>query len=259
MEKQVHARQASFMFDIEQTAPSFNVSLKSFFQYKAGVRLCRLHTALKIKKDSHMKTINEYKRMTLADQVLIPAFLAVVLGLSGCQQEEGSAEKAGQKIDRAYEKGEQKIEQSRIDATQKLEAAKESLDQQADRTTQYIEESTEASKEALEKAGDEIEQTTEAAGQELERAKEAAIDRAQTAGEYIDDSVISLKVKAALVNDPMLQASQIEVTTVNGIVKLSGTVGSQQDVDRALEIAVNQQNVKSVQSDLIVKTAPSAE
>lgn len=206
-----------------------------------------------------MKTINEFKRMTLADQVLMPAFLAVVLGLSGCQQEEGTAEKAGQKIDRAVEKGEQKIEQSTIDATQKIEAAKESLDQQADQASEYIEESTEASKEALEKAGEEIEQTTEAAGQELESAKEAAVDKAQTAGEYIDDSVITLKVKTALVNDPMLKASQIEVTTVNGIVKLSGTVGSPQDIDRALELAVNQQNVKSVQSELVIRTTPSAE
>lgn len=208
-----------------------------------------------------MKTINEYKRMTLADQVLMPALLAVVLGLSGCQQE-GTAEKAGQKIDRTVEKGEQKIERSRIDATERIDDAKGSLGQQADRATDrasdYIEESTQASKEALRKAEEEFEQTTEAAGQELERAKEAAVDKAQTAGEYIDDSVITLNVKAALVNDPMLQASQIEVTTVNGIVKLSGTVGSPQDIDRALKLAVDQQNVKSVQSELVIRTTPSA-
>ena len=52
---------------------------------------------------------------------------------------------------------------------------------------------------------------------------------------------------------PMLNKSQIEVSTVDGIVTLSGKVGSEQSISRAIGVANSQKNVKSVQSDLIVK------
>lgn len=194
-----------------------------------------------------MKKINQFMRTTLADKVLVSVMLSVVVGLAGCQQE-GPAEKTGKKIDRAVDKGEQKIE-----------AAKESMDRQADEVSEYIDESAEDSKQALDKAAEDIEQAKEDARKQLESAQQSVKDKAQATGDYIDDSVITLNVKAALINDPQLKASQIEVTTVKGIVRLSGTVDSQQNVDRALEIAVNQKNVKSVQSDLLVKTVPSVE
>lgn len=187
-----------------------------------------------------MKTTNEYKKNILAKRLLVIACLSAVLGLVGCQPE-GSAEKAGKKIDRAAEK-----------ANQKIEAAKESLDQKADRAGEYINESTDASKGALEKAGKKLDQATENAEKKIEDAKESVIDKSETAGEYIDDSVITLKVKAAILNDSLLKASQIEVTTVNGIVKLSGRVDSEQSIGRAMEVANSQKNVKSVQTDLIV-------
>ena len=66
-----------------------------------------------------MKTINEYKKNISADRFLVITCLSVVLGLAGCQQE-GTAEKAGQKIDRAAENAEQKIEQATEKANQKL-------------------------------------------------------------------------------------------------------------------------------------------
>jgi len=56
-----------------------------------------------------MKTTNEYKKYFLADKVFLMACLSAILGLAGCQQE-GTAEKAGQKIDRAVESTEQNIE-----------------------------------------------------------------------------------------------------------------------------------------------------
>jgi hyperosmotically inducible protein len=83
-------------------------------------------------------------------------------------------------------------------------------------------------------------------------------NKAETAGEYIDDSIITTKVKTAILNDPLLNASKIEVTTVNGVVKLSGTVDSEQSIGRAMEVANSQKNVKSVQTDLTVNaSAPS--
>lgn len=204
-----------------------------------------------------MNTTNKSKQNSLVHRVLVMICLSAVFGLAGCEQE-GTAEKAGKKIDQATENAEQKIEEATEKADQKIEAAKESLDQKTGKAGEYIEESTDASKEALEKAANKMDQATEEAEKGLEDAKESVTDKAETAGEYIDDSVITIKVKTALLNDPLLKSSQIEVTTVNGVVKLNGTVDSEQSIGRALGVASSQQNVKSVQSELIVKmSSPS--
>jgi len=108
-----------------------------------------------------------------------------------------------------------------------------------------------------EKTGKKIDQATEKAGQELEGAKKSVIDKAETAGEYIDDSVITTTVKAAILNDPLLNASHIDVTTAKGVVKLSGKVDSEPSIGRAMEVASSQKHVKSVETDLIVNTISS--
>jgi hyperosmotically inducible protein len=206
-----------------------------------------------------MKATNEYKTNISADRFLVITCLSAVLGLAGCQQE-GTAEKAGQKIDKAAENAEQKIELATDKANQKIEAAKESLDQKAESAKEYIDKSTEASKEALEKAGQKIDHAAKNAEQNIEKAKEKAgkeleggKEKAVTDEEYFDDSEnITMKVKEAILNDPLLKASQIEVTTVNGVVKLSGTVDSEQSIGRAIGVANSQKNVKSVETDLIV-------
>jgi hyperosmotically inducible protein len=72
-------------------------------------------------------------------------------------------------------------------------------------------------------------------------------------GEYIDDSVITTKVKSLLAADDFLKSFKISVETYKGIVQLSGFVGSQQAVDKAGEIAGGVHGVKSVKNDLIVK------
>jgi len=97
-----------------------------------------------------------------------------------------------------------------------------------------------------------MDQAAEKVGKEIKGAKESIIDKAETTGEYIDDSVITLTVKTAILNDPMLNASHIEVATVNGEVKLSGTVDSEQSIGRSVEVAGSQKHVKSVQADLTV-------
>lgn len=201
-----------------------------------------------------MKTTNDNKQKILADRVLVITCLSAVLGLVGCQQE-GTAEKAGQKIDRAAEKAEQKIEQATEKTETKIEAAKESLGKEAETAGEYINKSTDASKEALEKAKKKLEQGTEKAESKIEGAKESVIEKAETAGAYIDDSVITTKVKAAILNDPLLNASHIDVTTDKGVVKLSGTVDSEKSIGRAVEVAKSQENVKSVQTDLTVKAS----
>lgn len=201
-----------------------------------------------------MKIINEYKQTRSPHNILVMACLSAVLGLAGCEKE-GTAEKTGQKIDQAAENAQQKIEQATERAEQKIDAAKESLDRQADRAGDYIEGRTDASKEALERAEQNVDQATDNAEKKLESAGESVTEKAQTAGEYIDDSVITMKVKAALLNDPFLKSSQIAVTTVNGAVRLSGAVESEQNIGKAVALASRQPNVKSVQSDLVVKAS----
>jgi len=75
----------------------------------------------------------------------------------------------------------------------------------------------------------------------------------ESAGEYIDDSVITTKVKALLAADDFLKSFQISVETYKGTVQLSGFVGSQNAVDKAVQIARGVQGVKSVKNSLIVK------
>ena len=75
----------------------------------------------------------------------------------------------------------------------------------------------------------------------------------ESAGEYVDDSVITTKVKSLLAGDDFLKSFQIGVETYKGVVQLSGFVNSQAAADKAVEIAKSVQGVKSVKNDLIVK------
>ena len=81
----------------------------------------------------------------------------------------------------------------------------------------------------------------------------ASTSKQEGAGEYVDDSVITTKVKTQLAADDFLKSFEISVETYKGIVQLSGFVGSQQAVDKAGEIARGVQGVKSVENDLNVK------
>jgi len=75
----------------------------------------------------------------------------------------------------------------------------------------------------------------------------------ESTGEYVDDSVITTKVKALLAEDDFLKSFQISVETYKGIVQLSGFVNSQKAVDKAGQIARSVKGVKSVKNDLNVK------
>ena len=75
----------------------------------------------------------------------------------------------------------------------------------------------------------------------------------ESTGEYVDDSVITTKVKALLANDDFFKSFQISVETYKGVVQLSGFVNSRQAVNKASEIVRTVQGVKSVKNDLIVK------
>ena len=104
-----------------------------------------------------------------------------------------------------------------------------------------------------EKAGRKIDQAAKKAGEKTEEVRKALGKKAKKAEEYMDDAIITAKVKAEILSDPLLKVSQINVTTVNGVVKLSGLVDSQQSSDRAIEIAHSVKNVRSVENSLVVK------
>lgn len=72
-------------------------------------------------------------------------------------------------------------------------------------------------------------------------------------GEYIDDSVITTKVKAMLFDEPNLRSGQINVETFKGVVQLSGFVSTQADINRAVEIARSVKGVESVKNDMRLK------
>lgn len=72
-------------------------------------------------------------------------------------------------------------------------------------------------------------------------------------GEYIDDAVITTKVKAAIFNDPTLKVSEINVETFKGVVQLSGFVSSHDAASKATELARSIRGVKSVKNDMRVK------
>ncbi len=76
---------------------------------------------------------------------------------------------------------------------------------------------------------------------------------AETAGQHIDDSVITAKIKKDIYDEPTLKSSEIKVETSKGVVQLSGFVSSRGDIDRAGEVARMVEGVKSVKNDLQVK------
>ena len=72
-------------------------------------------------------------------------------------------------------------------------------------------------------------------------------------GEYVDDSVITTKVKAAVFNDPSLKSAEINVETFKGRVQLSGFVNSQSDINQAVAVARSVKGVTSVTNDMRLK------
>ncbi|MFA9218261.1 MAG: BON domain-containing protein [Sphingomonadaceae bacterium] len=72
-------------------------------------------------------------------------------------------------------------------------------------------------------------------------------------GEYVDDSVITTKVKASIFNEPTLKATEINVETYKGTVQLSGFVAQPQDIAKASEIARGVKGVTAVKNDIHVK------
>lgn len=81
----------------------------------------------------------------------------------------------------------------------------------------------------------------------------ASTARTEGTGEYVDDAVITTKVKAAVLNDPNLKSAEINVETFKGKVQMSGFVGSQADINQAVKLARGVDGVNSVTNDMKLK------
>ncbi len=81
----------------------------------------------------------------------------------------------------------------------------------------------------------------------------ASTSKSEGTGEYVDDAVLTTKVKAAIFNEPGLKSFEINVETYKGVVQLSGFVNSQADINKAVDVARSVKGVVSVKNNMRVK------
>ena len=81
----------------------------------------------------------------------------------------------------------------------------------------------------------------------------ASTAKSEGTGEYVDDSVVTAKVKTAIFEQPTLKSAEINVETFKGVVQLSGFVSSQDNVNTAMATARAVNGVTSVKNDMRVK------
>ena len=93
-----------------------------------------------------------------------------------------------------------------------------------------------------------------------QEAKSDASQATTKTAAKVDDAAITTKVKSALLADDQVKGTQINVDTSGGTVTLTGTVDSQAQVQRAVEVAKGVSGVQSVKNNLAASAsaAPGA-
>lgn len=81
----------------------------------------------------------------------------------------------------------------------------------------------------------------------------ASSGRQETAGQYLDDTAITAKVKTAIFQDPTLKSAEINVETFKGRVQLSGFVSTRSQIDRAVAVTQGVNGVATVGNDMRLK------
>lgn len=81
----------------------------------------------------------------------------------------------------------------------------------------------------------------------------ASTPRQEGTGEYMDDSLITAKVKAAILSEPTLKVAEVNVETFKGTVQLSGFVSSKAAASKAIQVARDVKGVSSVKDDMRIK------
>jgi osmotically-inducible protein OsmY len=130
--------------------------------------------------------------------------------------------------------------------------AKEKCDDKADNNKKAcVKEAKVAETRAKAEAKTSI-QTSDATTPAKEKSTTSASKR-ESPGEYVDDAVITGKVKAAVLEEASLKSAEINVETLKGTVQLSGFVRSRGDINKAVEVAKGVKGVQSVKNDMRLK------
>ncbi|HJQ58539.1 MAG TPA: BON domain-containing protein [Vineibacter sp.] len=79
------------------------------------------------------------------------------------------------------------------------------------------------------------------------------VEGRQTVGEYVDDSTITNNIRAKFIEDPTVKFRDVGVSTMNGVVQLSGFVSTSVERGRAGQIAANTKGVRQVRNDIVVR------
>ncbi len=81
----------------------------------------------------------------------------------------------------------------------------------------------------------------------------ASTSTQESTGQYMYDTAITAKVKAAIFNDASLKSAEINVETFKGVVQLSGFVNSAADIQNAVKLVQSISGVRSVRNDMRLK------
>ena len=81
----------------------------------------------------------------------------------------------------------------------------------------------------------------------------AETPKQESTGQYMDDTLITSKVKTAILNDASLKSAEINVETYKGRVQLSGFVSSPANINQAVAVAGRIEGVSSVKNDMRLK------
>lgn len=104
----------------------------------------------------------------------------------------------------------------------------------------------------VDKTGEQISRGADKAEQKMADAKSAVTEKAAAAGETMGDAAITAKVKSALIAEPKLQSTGIDVVTEKGVVRLFGTTASDANRERATRLAAAVEGVKAVENNLAI-------
>lgn len=105
---------------------------------------------------------------------------------------------------------------------------------------------------AVDNTGQQITQAADSTEQKMDQAKSTISEKAASAGAAVADAAITAKVKSALIAEPGLKSTGIDVVTEKGVVSLFGTAVSNANRVRATQVAANVEGVKAVENNLAI-------
>lgn len=107
--------------------------------------------------------------------------------------------------------------------------------------------------QAAASATDKIDLATEKAGDKLDEASKKLSEETDKTREVLEDATITAKIKTDMAAKTGIKSMYIKVDTIDGVVTLTGEVSSQENSDKAKEIAGGVAKVKRVENNLVIK------